>query len=112
MQGYASQSIRHKAVNWLLVVEEIGARWGHDPSLQTLRPSAAATRIAGPKGASLTADLSLTHCCDAGLTPGSVSLTPAGPRRHPVPRTNRSNDPADYIGSRSSAANLTSPAGI
>ena len=56
--------------------------------------------------------ISLTHGCKAGLTPGPVSLTPAGPRRHHVPRTNRSNEPADHIGSRSSAANPTSPAGI
>ncbi len=55
---------------------------GRDPCLQTLRPRATATRITGPEGTRLTADPSLTHGCEAGLTPGSVSLAAVRPRHH------------------------------
>ena len=54
------------------------ARRGRDASVQTLRSGAAATRIAGPEETRLTADPCLTPGREAGLTPGMVSLAPAG----------------------------------
>jgi hypothetical protein len=60
-------------------------RQGSDPSPARrhnkncrVRPRAATTKIAGPEGARLTAEPSLTHGSKVGLTPGSLSLAPAG----------------------------------
>ena len=52
---------------------------GCDAGVQTRRPCTAATETTGPNATRLTADLSLTQGREAGLTPGSVSLTPGGP---------------------------------
>ena len=64
---------------------------GRDARLQTVRPRAAATTIAGPLGPRLTADPSLTHGRKAGLTlrhSATCACVPEKPRCSP-------NDPLD-----------------
>ena len=67
------------------------ARRGYDPRVQTLRPSAATSTIAGPERARLTADPSPTHGRKAGLTLRHSVACASGPEKSRCPP----HDPLD-----------------